>query len=174
LSLIKTKDYKHDPQWIGRRLRVNPQIAASALESLEKYGYIHLNKKNNRWVRTKNTLSNAIPSDKSTQALENIRKTYVHDWERSKDALYLTPKHLRIFKSFTFAIDESLIPKVDKLMELFAQEIGRENKNIPTEVYKLTLGFFPLSHPDETAVTNANDLPNRRFLNKKTISGGDL
>ena len=142
LSLIKTRDYRHDSKWIAARLGITHLQAAHAIARLEQLNLLRV-LENGKVVRTKSNIS--TPDGVANLSL---RKLHSQNLELAKHSLEQDDISLRDFTALSIAIDPELLPKAKELIrEILDQFSERLESPKKTEVYKLCVQFFPLSRP---------------------------
>jgi uncharacterized protein (TIGR02147 family) len=96
--------------------------------------------KSKKWKRIQKSISSSVKV-----ADIAIRKSHLKDWELSAKALAL-PIEQRVFKSFTFPMDEHVLKEVDLAIENFVQTLSKiSDRKKAQEVYRVTIGCFPLT-----------------------------
>ena len=143
LSLIKTDDFKSDPEWISLRLGTTKKKVLSALERLKILQLIEI--KANQIIRT------AAPIKTSDDTLSvSLQKAYIEDMEVAKNKLLNVDVKKRDFTSLTLPVDPKLLPKAKEILrnaQLQLEELMEEGKQ--EEVYKLSMYLYPLTELKE-------------------------
>ncbi|MES2770305.1 MAG: TIGR02147 family protein [Bdellovibrionota bacterium] len=141
LELIKTKNLKHNPKFVAKRLKITDLEAERALERLERLGFIEF-KKNKYWLRK---ISNSWLNLSDTSTARRTLQKQMQ--EKSLEALEDVPFDKREHSSLTVAVDPKLLPEIKKKitefrrsMDKYIMESGNEK-----EVYNLNVSFFPLT-----------------------------
>jgi uncharacterized protein (TIGR02147 family) len=140
LSLLKTDDFKSDPQWIATRLGISPNQVSTALERLLSLEMIQRSEhgeysRTNGHFRTSDDVADV-----------SIRKFHSQTLELAKESLHRDPIECRDFSAVTMAIDLNQLDRAktiirqcqDELMSLL--ETGQR-----TEVYRFSCQLFPLT-----------------------------
>lgn len=144
IELSKTNDFDHDPSAIAARLGIHIEEVRSALQRLDRLGFIKLQENGDFKVLAPNT---AWGNSKSTSALrKNFQRTLL---EKSMYALDHVPFEFRDNSSTTVAINKKRIPefreKIQEMRKELADFFQPEGEPGLDEVYQLTVSFFPLS-----------------------------
>ena len=151
LSLIRTKGFKSESEWIARRLGITVTKARDSVKRLMEAGMVGLNA-NGKLIRTSpkfrttDDIANISLRRSHEQSLELAAHSLVRDQVKDRDHTWLmlamNPKKLSIAK-------EKIRRFQDELADLV--ETGEQ-----TEVYRLSMHLFPLSNP-ETGKTEENE-----------------
>ncbi len=138
LSLIRTRDFKSEPKWIAKRLGISLTLAKRSLQRLELLGFIV--DQDGRWVR-------GAPKYSTTDGVADgaIRRAFEQDLQLSVESLHRDPVEKRDFTTITMAVDPRSMAKVKERVRVFQDEVAAimESGEL-TEVYKLTVGVFPV------------------------------
>ncbi|WP_413287986.1 TIGR02147 family protein [Bdellovibrio sp. HCB337] len=139
LSLADTKDFRHDPKWIAKRLNISAIEATEALAKLKKLGLIEII--NNKFKKTNKNVSTS--SDIQSQAL---RVSHRQSIEQALLALNEVPFELRDITSITMAIDLKKIAIAKKIIKEFRLRMSDVlESGAQTEVYNLNIQLVPVS-----------------------------
>jgi transcriptional regulator with XRE-family HTH domain len=147
LNLIKTVDFKNDPEWIARRLGVGLSKVRQSLERLMRLEMIESDengsiRRRSSKYRTSDDVANVA-----------VRASHHESLDLAKESLDRDLIELRDFTWTTFAMDLSKLPEAKILARRFQDELLElvsENTS-PTEVYRVAVQIFPL-----TRVRNQN------------------
>jgi len=140
LSLLKTKGFKNDPEWIAGRLGISTREAAAAIERLERLGMIRLDM-HGQWTRTR-------PRARTSDDVLNLslQKAHRQNLELGQEALASIPVDLRDFSAITMPTTPELLPKAKELIRKFQDDLSELLESKPgTEVYKFCTQLFPLT-----------------------------
>ncbi len=141
LSLMETKDFQSDPQWIAARLNIRLRESVAALERLERLGLIK--KTRGKFSLTKGRLT-------SSDGVRNLslQRAHAANLALAQTSLAEDPVDSRDFCATTMAIDPEKIPEAKQMIREFSDRLASflETSGKQTEVYKLCLQLFPLSH----------------------------
>lgn len=141
LSLMETKDFQSDPQWIAARLNIRLRESVAALERLERLGLIK--KSRGKYGLTKGRLT-------SSDGVRNLslQRAHAANLALAQTSLAEDPVETRDFCATTMAIDPDKIPEAKQMIREFSDRLASflETSGKQTEVYKLCLQLFPLSH----------------------------
>lgn len=141
LSLLETKDFKMDYDWIAKRLGISSLLAKSSIERLFRLKLIAKNSKG-KWeqaggyIRPNNNQSTAARKAFHQQLIKQAYKSLKND-----------PFELRNHSAITFAMNPKDIPYAMERLKKFRIELSEELENMSTkeEVYNLCLQLFPVS-----------------------------
>ena len=140
LSLIKTKGFKNEPEWIAERLGISVRDASAAVERLERLGMIRLDQ-HGKWTRTR-------PRVRTSDDVLNLslQKAHRQNLELAQEALTSIPVELRDFSAITMPTTPELLPKAKELIRKFQDDLSELLESKPgTEVYKFCTQLFPLT-----------------------------
>jgi uncharacterized protein (TIGR02147 family) len=142
LSLAETKGFKSNARWISRRLGISEVVAEKAIERLIKLEMLSQDKDGKlkaTGIQYKST------TDIVSQA---IKKQHTQNLDMAKEALEQIDINMRDITSITMAIDLKLLPEAKKKIQKFRREMSSYlESGSQTEVYKLNVQLFPISHP---------------------------
>ena len=141
LELIKTKSFKHNPQFIAQKLKISDLEAERAIERLERLGFIETKKNKYSLKKASNTWLNLSETSTARKSLQK------HMQEKSLAALEDVSFDKREHSSLTVAVDPKLLPEIKKKITEFRRSLDKyimENGN-EKEVYNLCVSFFPLT-----------------------------
>ena len=145
LSLMETKKFSSNPDWISERLGISKDLVIQALDRLEKLEMILKNEKGKLVITGKQYST----SDGLTNML--IRYGHHQTLNLASEALDAVPLELRDFSSMTMAIDVSLLPKATTLIRQFRRKLcALLESGEQEEVYRLAIQLFPLTKSKET------------------------
>ncbi len=142
LSLVRTKDFSPDLDWIADRLGIGLDVTRNAVERLFRMGLIKKTT-NGKWVRTKLPF---LTSD-DIQDL-SIRKSHLQTLDLAKASVEKDPVSIRDFTSVTMAIDPKKIAEAKVLIRKFQDDLDillEKKGQHKTEVYRMMVGLFPLT-----------------------------
>lgn len=143
LNLMKTNDFVADPNWIARRLGVNSDIVNTRINNLVQFGIVKWEEGQLVRIRHSLTTTSGIPS-------KALREAHRNQIQKAILSLENTPVDLRDFSSITIPMDITRLQEVKKMITKFRRNltslVDTENK---TDVYTLSIQFFPLTLPLE-------------------------
>lgn len=143
LSLIKTKGFKDDPAWIGRRLGISSTLATASLRRLKRLKLIEF--KNGRLVRT----HHQITTSDGTASVA-LRKSHRQNLEQSIAALENLPVEVRSISSMTMAIETRKLAAANFRIKAFRRELSEFlEAGRADEVYNLNIQLVPLTKPEK-------------------------
>lgn len=140
LSLVKTKNFQTDEEWIASRLMITKSEVRAAVERLVRLGLLKKNQ-SGKWVRTVSHIS-------STDGVSStaVRRAHANDLDLARRSLDEDSMERRDFTALTLAMDPRKMLEVRKRIRAFQDELSRFVEMGPTsEVYKLTMQFFPIT-----------------------------
>ena len=133
------KSTKHNIDWIARKLGIAKATAQSAIERMERLGYLAWKK--NKWVLTTGYLSST--DEEINLPLKRANSEALHMAQEALDQVAL---ELRDFTTVTMAVDPQKIKDAKKLIREFRDRIALLlNTGETSEVYKMCIQLFPLS-----------------------------
>jgi uncharacterized protein (TIGR02147 family) len=144
LSLMETKNFKSDIQWIARKLGISTQQAQTSLDRLIRLGFVF--KKNRKFVTNKRALisSDNIPN-------QAVRKSHYNDLQLAEKALDHTPVDERDFTAITIAANKKNLPKARKMIREFQDKLTLcLEQGEKDEVIKFSFYLYPLTQEVES------------------------
>lgn len=143
LELMKTKNFRSDFNWVAKRLGLHVEQIRSALDRLQRLGFIRIER--NRWQL--NSPNNSWTSASKTSGARRILQKKL--LEQGVAAIENIPFELRENGSLTIAIDKKRLPEFKDKLRLFREDLAKffqkDTKNLD-EVYNLSLAFFPITN----------------------------
>lgn len=141
LSLVKTKDFKNNSRFISERLGIGLVDADRAVKRLIRLGM--LEEKNSKLVRTQ-----AKVRTSDDIASTSVKRAHFQTLELAKQALEKYPVEQRDYTTITMPTDPECLPEAKELIRKFQQDLCdlMTKKKNPTEVYRLSVELFPLTH----------------------------
>ena len=139
MELMLTADYQDDPQWMAKRLGINPVLVQPALERMERLRLIE--RKGNRWRVSEDFTS--TPSDVPSAALKHFHQQIM---ARASQAVALQAVEARDFSTIVMAFERGEMAEAKKMIREFRRAFdarfarGKKRKN----VYALSIQFFQL------------------------------
>ena len=149
LSLITTKNFSADPQWIADRLGITKTEATQSLERMLRLEMIAVDA-NGKWSRTKAKYETCDEVANISARMANLKSL-----DLAKASLERDAPHLRDFTSITVPTHTRLLPKAKKLIRKFQHQMMALMMSEPesTEVYRMSIELFPLSK-----LSNSNEV----------------
>lgn len=141
LELAKTTDFKPDAHFIAKRLGLHVDETRSAIERLERLGFIEVTGDQWRLCSPNNTWSN---NQVTSEARRHLQKTLR---ELNLNALDHVPFSDRDDGSLTVAIAKNRMPEFKEKLKEIRRELDQffsEGASLD-EVYQLTISLFPLT-----------------------------
>jgi uncharacterized protein (TIGR02147 family) len=141
LSLMGIEGFNSSSQWIANRLDISEPRVLKAVSRLMDLGLIRLGE-DGRLVRTASEVRTT--DDIRSEALQ---KYYDTTLELGKKALHDLPVTERDFTSVVLKMNPKTLSMAKELIRKFQDEFGDlvEETGTPTEVYLLSMQFFPLT-----------------------------
>jgi uncharacterized protein (TIGR02147 family) len=149
LSLLKTKGFQNDPEWMAERLGISVREVSAALARMERLEMIQKGL-NGEWIRLH-------PRIRTTDDVLNLSLQRAHrqNLELGREALTHVPVELRDFTAITMPTNPDLIPKAKELIRKFQEELSALLESEPgTEVYKFCTQLIPLTKTKNKTKTN--------------------
>lgn len=143
ISLMRTKSFKSDTQWIARKLNLTESQVIHSLQVLTELKLVFKNSHKQfecipQYIHT----TDNIPS-------ETIRKSHLTDLDLAKKSLHSIPVNKRDFTSMTISVDPKKIEDAKKLIRDFREKLSQLISHPEaTEIYKLNINLFPLSNDE--------------------------
>lgn len=139
LELTRLKDFRPDPLWMARRLKISVHDVRDAILRLERIGALQTTGR--KWV-IKNLTTTGISG--SNPALRQMQRQIL---EKSLEALGGDFER-RSHSSMTMAIDKSRLPEAKRLISDFRKKISDllETSDHLDEVYLFSISLFPATH----------------------------
>lgn len=145
LSLIELKSFKSNVNWISSRLNLNPIIAKSALQRLERLGLIEI-KYNALEITEIKLLKNQLSTteDISSSALKT---SHEQSLKQSIEAIHGVPIELREIISATLIFKKEKISEAKNFIREFILKFGTEMETKDAdEVYNINVQFVPVTN----------------------------
>jgi uncharacterized protein (TIGR02147 family) len=140
LSLFETRNFRLDPDWAAKRLKLPVSLARSAFERFERLGILTRNERNELVFTPENyASSDDIPS-------AAVRQSHRQLLDLSKDSLDSCEVSQRDITSMSMAIDPSKLPEAKKLIRRFREQMSAFlETGQRDEVYALNVQLVPLT-----------------------------
>jgi hypothetical protein len=151
LSLATTDNFQDDPAWISKTLGIQKREAKSALQRMERIGFLARNKDGRlvptgKQFKTSNGTPNAYLRKHHFEGLDLARRSMEEDAFESCD-----------FSSITMGIDPQKLPEAKKLITHFRKSLCAFLESDPKkEVYRMSIQLFPLSNRGNFSKTKIN------------------
>jgi uncharacterized protein (TIGR02147 family) len=140
MTLMTTKNFKSDPTWIAKRLRISVPKTEQAIARLISIGILEKDAEGN--------LTRIPEKFRTTDDVADlsIRKSHEETLDLAKESLHRETVAQRDFTHTSIAIDPKNLSMakelIRKFQDDFTQLVETGNK---TEVYRLSMQFFPLT-----------------------------
>lgn len=143
LQLLRTKGFKNNPQWIAKRLGINPIQAKLAVERLIRVGILEEGSKGQLKDITNGSTTHLINNFSN----EELRSFQIKALEKAIGTMREVPVTLRDNTSMTMAVSKKALPFAKKEITKFRRELTKklEAYAAPDEVYQLAISFTPLT-----------------------------
>lgn len=140
LSLVKTKDFKSNIDFISERLGISVSRATEVVDRLLTLGFLKKGPRNSL-IRID---ANLRSSDDTVSM--SVKKSHEENLELAKESLHRDDIHERDFTSLTMPVDPEKMDKVKEMIRKFQDDISEIlDSGEQTEVYRLAIQFFPLT-----------------------------
>ena len=141
LSLLETKDFKMDYNWISKRIGISELLVKASVERLFRLKLIAKNTKG-KWEQTGGYIR---PNNiQSTAARKNFHQQLI---KKAYKSLKEDPFEIRNHSAITFAMNPKDIPYAMERIKEFRIKLSEELENMSTkeEVYNLCLQLYPVT-----------------------------
>lgn len=139
LALMRTDDFRSDPRWIARRLRLTVFEVRTLLTRLQMVGLVH--KRDGAFARTGAQL--ATTQDVPSAALRRSHRQTILE---AASALEDVPVEMREISSTTLVLDPRRLPEAKALIRKFRRELAELMEcGERTEVYNLNTQLVPVT-----------------------------
>lgn len=147
ICLTDIPEFKSDPAWIAKKLKISPIQAKLAFERLIRMGI--LKKQNNKWVQPAGQIR--MDNKISTEATRKFQRQCL---EKALWSLENDPVEARDFSSMTLAIDPALVPLAREKIQAFRRQLTKELEAFgkAKSVYHLTVQIYPVSETETKAI----------------------
>jgi uncharacterized protein (TIGR02147 family) len=149
LSLMRTKDFQSDAQWIADRLGLTLSRTRDSLQRLIESGMVELSRDGG--------LQRVAPKYRTTDDVANmsLRRSHEQSLELAKRSLEQDAVSERDHTWVMFAMDPKKLSVAKEKIRRFQDELADlVETGDQTEVYRLSMQFFPLTKIEETGVKN--------------------
>jgi len=140
LSLLKTKNFASDIDWIANRLDQSSSKVSSAIKNLRDLDLIK--------VSESGEIKRSVGKLNTTDDILNlsIQNSHLKDMEVAKEKLLSTDVKLRDFTSFTLPVDVDLLDKAKEIIRKAQDDIALlMESGDTTEVYKTCTYLYPIT-----------------------------
>ncbi|WP_374079050.1 TIGR02147 family protein [Bdellovibrio bacteriovorus] len=139
LSLVSTKDFRLDSEWIGKRLGIPNSIVESSLQRLERLEFIKIEEGKVHLAKGPITTSSDIPN-------EFLRLSHQDSLRYIVDNVATVPVEKRDLSSITLAVDEKKLPEAKQMIRTFRRKLANfMSQGKKNQVYMINVQLFPLS-----------------------------
>lgn len=143
LSLVETKDFKSNPEFVAQKLEITVSRAEIVLENLLKANLLKIEV--DEYILTQNALRTT--EDISSKAL---RKSHIETLDMGKNKLEEVELELRDFSSMTIAINPEKLVEAKTVIREFRQKLAsllRDGEK--TDVYQVAIQLYPLTQQNK-------------------------
>lgn len=143
LEMAKLENFSSDPHWIAKVLKLDLSKVTSAIEELQKIGWLEIAPSGKWLVKDENTSTLG-----NLSVLDDILYKLAQFAELQRVAILTEKPETGSNVGITFAIDPEDLPKARKLTYEFLYNMSDllEKKAAPKkEVYRLNVSLFPLT-----------------------------
>ncbi|OFZ27365.1 MAG: hypothetical protein A2381_12430 [Bdellovibrionales bacterium RIFOXYB1_FULL_37_110] len=141
LQLLKVDGFKHNIEWIAKRLGISKDRANIVINNLLRLKMIEL-KKDGTYHRITAALETS--EDIESRALQ---KSHIENLELAKVKLEKTEVTKRDYSSITFAVDPKKIPEAKAIIREFQEKLYTlMSVSNPKEVYIFSSQLFPTTN----------------------------
>jgi uncharacterized protein (TIGR02147 family) len=140
LELLELKECDHSVEWFSKKLKLNKTIVKSALERLQKIGWIQLQNGKYKATFEQSETSYDISS-------ESIRKFHEELLKKAEHSLYFDNVEEREFLNMTLAFSQKHINEAKKTIRQFQKDFAEKYySEVKTKdsVYQLSIQLFRL------------------------------
>ncbi len=153
LELTETRNFVSCYKWISRRLKVTEEEVSQAIERLIRLGF--LDRRADAQLVNVSGRNTTLGHPSTSLALKSLQKQILSQAIGALEELGL---EVRDQSSLTIAIDPTLLPEVKKRIMKFRRELCSfldEQSHEKSEVYQLSLSFFPATQISEISKGNS-------------------
>lgn len=144
LTLMRSKGFKSDINWIANRLNLSPTITKTAIDRLKRLELIREDERGNLTrsktrYRTSDDVANA-----------SVRLAHSQYLDRARNALDTLSVNQRDFTSLMLTLSPQQLPRAKEIIRKFQDDLAAELEATPQpEVYQLCVQLFPLTQKNE-------------------------
>ena len=139
LSLMKTKGFRNESEWIAERLGITPTKAAAAVSRMLELGIVEEAEGRLRRAQSRFRSSDDI-------ADISVRKSHGQTLELAKESLQKHSVAERDHTAMTMAIDPANLSRAKELIRKFQDDLAEIlESGEAKEVYRFSTQLFPLS-----------------------------
>jgi uncharacterized protein (TIGR02147 family) len=142
LSLLRTRGFRLDQDWIAGRLGLSAKVASEALDRLFRLG--HLKRAGGKVLREH---ARVETTDEFFDL--SVQKSHLENAKLIEKSILENPLEVRDHTSLTIAVSRKNMKRAKELIRLFEDQFEREIEAAPDlqadEVYRLSISFFPLT-----------------------------
>lgn len=140
LSLMKTKDFREDYQWIAARFGVSEHVVKKAI--IRMIGINLIKRDKNGVLKRTSTKINTTDDIKDL----SLQKAHIADMDMAKDKIQNLDVLQRDFSFLIFNGNPKHLPKAKEILRRAQDDLEKlMDQDQPKEVYKLCTYLFPLT-----------------------------
>jgi uncharacterized protein (TIGR02147 family) len=140
LELLELKDCDHSLDWFAARLNLNKSVVKSALERLQKFGWIKYENKKYKASYELSETSYDVSSD-------SIKKFHEELLKKAEHSLYFDDVEEREFLNMTMAFSQKQMAEAKKYIRQFQKDFAEKfysEVKSKDSVYQLSIQLFRL------------------------------
>ena len=148
LELFELEEFNDDPKWMAEKLGISIEECLSALAILTENQMISRNKKGKLKLNRRRTTTVGVPGCR--KSIVEIQKQLL---QKQIEILQSLPAEAQSSLGMTIAVDPNDLPQARQMIYQFITEFNRflnRGKVKRREVFRLNMGFFPLSHSNKS------------------------
>jgi uncharacterized protein (TIGR02147 family) len=144
LELFELQDFREDPEWMAKKLKIEVFQVHDALGRLTRLGFLEENDEGRLVVSDNSTFTTSLTPGLTDESRKRFQKDIL---TKSLDAIDNVPIEGRDHSSVTFAINEEDLEEAKELTKKYRRDMIKlfNKRRTKTAVYQLQIGLFPLS-----------------------------
>ena len=144
LTLMRSKGFKSNVNWIANRLNLSLNVTKTALERLKRLDLVQEDQQG------KLTRSKTRYRTSDDVANTSVRRAHSEYLNRAQNALDTLPVDQRDFTSLMLTLSPHQLPRAKEMIRKFQDDLAAELEASPRpEVYQLCIQLFPLTQKNE-------------------------
>ncbi len=150
LELMMLQDFDPSPAWISRKLGVSVADVRKAIKTLQELKLIAI-AQDGSWTDLSQGATSNIHPGLTSLAARQLQKEFL---EKARTSLDQDALSFRDHSSLTFAISETQIDDLKKLIKKFRSDVARlvDSNEKKDAVHNLTIALFPLTKSNHQTV----------------------
>jgi uncharacterized protein (TIGR02147 family) len=142
LSLLRTRGFRLDQDWIAARLGLSAKVASEAIDRLFRLG--QLKRSGGKVLREH---ARVETTDEFFDL--SVQKSHLENAKLIEKSILENPLEVRDHTSLTIAVNRKNMKRAKELIRVFQDQFEREIETArdgdADEVYRLSISFFPLT-----------------------------